>query len=210
MEEPARDAFIKFTQFYADYKFIMNASFINRFRTGEMPIGISYYTEYNSLSVFAPEIRGLWGFAPIPGTMTDGVLNNTTTSNVSSAVILKSTKHSEAAWKYLKWWTSKETQVRYGRELEAILGAAARYPTANIEALAQLPWPTSDYKILDEQRRNSCGVPVVVGSYIVGRYIDNAFRAVLNDKANPNDSLYTNVLKINKELERKRKEFGLE
>jgi hypothetical protein len=56
----------------------------------------------------------------------------------------------------------------------------------------------------------SNGIPVVVGSYIIGRYIDNAFRGVINNQANPNDSLYINVLKINKELERKRKEFGLE
>jgi ABC-type glycerol-3-phosphate transport system substrate-binding protein len=216
METKARDAFIQFTKFYADYKFVQNASFINRFRTGEMPIGISYYTEYNTLSVFAPEIRGLWGFAPIPGTVigydetNQPIIDNSTTSSVSAAVMLKATKHPNESWEFLKWWTSKDTQIRYGRELEAIIGAAARYPTANVEALANLPWPTSDYKVLRAQMEKSNGVPVVVGSYIIGRYIDNAFRAVINDKANPNDSLYINVLKINKELARKRKEFGLE
>lgn len=216
MEEKARDAFIQFTKFYSDYKFVQNASFINRFRTGEMPIGISYYTDYNTLSVFAPEIRGLWGFAPLPGTITGvdeegkNIINNSSTSNVSATIILKSTKYPNEAWEYLKWWTSKDTQVRYGQELEAIMGAAARYPTANIEALANLPWPTKDYLVLKTQMEKSNGVPVVVGSYIVGRYIDNAFRGVINNHANPNDSLYINVLKINKELERKRKEFGLE
>lgn len=216
MEEKARDAFIQFTKFYSDYKFVQNASFINRFRTGEMPIGISYYTDYNTLSVFAPEIRGLWGFAPLPGTITGedeegkNIIDNSSTSNVSATIILKNTKYPNEAWEYLKWWTSKDTQVRYGRELEAIMGAAARYPTANIEALANLPWPTKDYLVLKAQMEKSNGIPVVVGSYIVGRYIDNAFRGVINNHANPNDSLYINVLKINKELERKRKEFGLE
>ncbi len=216
MEERARDAFILFTKFYADYKFVQSASFINRFRTGEMPIGISYYTEYNTLSVFAPEIRGLWGFAPLPGTYKglddDGfeIIDNSSTSNISAAIMLKSTNYPNESWRFLKWWTSKDTQVRYGRELEAIMGAAARYNTANIEALADLPWPTKDYRVLKEQMEKSNGIPVVVGSYIVGRYIDNAFRGVINNHANPNDSLYINVLKINKELERKRKEFGLE
>ena len=32
------------------------SKFSNRFRSGEMPLGITYYT-YNTLSVFAPEIR---------------------------------------------------------------------------------------------------------------------------------------------------------
>lgn len=210
MEEKARDAFIKFTKFYADYKFVQNASFINRFRTGEMPIGISYYTEYNTLSVFAPEIRGLWDFAPLPGTIKDNILDNSTVSNVSSSVILAKSKNPNDSWEYLKWWTSKDTQVRFGRELEAIMGAAARYPTANIDALAELPWPTKDYKVLSEQMKKSHGVPVIVGSYIVGRYIDNAFRAVINNGANPNDSIYINVLKINKEITRKRQEFGLD
>lgn len=210
MEENARNAFIKFTKFYGDYKFVQNASFINRFRTGEMPIGISYYTEYNTLSVFAPEIRGLWDFAPLPGTSVNGIIDNSTVSSVSATVILAKSKNTTDSWEYLKWWTSKDTQVRFGREMEAIMGAAARYPTANIDALAELPWPTKDYKVLSEQMKNSCGVPVIVGSYIVGRYIDNAFRAVINNGVNPNDSLYINVLKINKEIARKRQEFGLE
>lgn len=55
------------------------------------------------------------------------------------------------AWEYLKWWTSTEIQVQYGREMEGILGAAARYPSANIEAMSQLPWKVSEYEKLYEQ-----------------------------------------------------------
>ena len=33
-----------------------------------MPMGIAYYEAYNTLSVFAPELRGKWSFHPIPGT----------------------------------------------------------------------------------------------------------------------------------------------
>src|SRR5690606_24793465 len=53
-------AFVFWTDFYTSYKFPLAASFINRFRTGEMPIGIAGYEAYNTLSVFAPEIRGKW------------------------------------------------------------------------------------------------------------------------------------------------------
>ena len=41
--------------------------FPNRFRTGEMPIGIVDYTTYNMLTVMAPEIKGLWDFTMVPG-----------------------------------------------------------------------------------------------------------------------------------------------
>ena len=35
---------------------------INRFRTGEMPMGIAYYEAYNTLSVFALSYVVKWSF----------------------------------------------------------------------------------------------------------------------------------------------------
>ena len=35
----------------------------------------------------------------------------------------------------MKWWVSTDSQVRFGREMESVLGASARYQTANTEAL---------------------------------------------------------------------------
>ena len=40
--------------------------FVNRFRTGEMPIGIRI-VHFNVLCI-CPEIRGLWEFSLVPGT----------------------------------------------------------------------------------------------------------------------------------------------
>jgi hypothetical protein len=40
-------------------------NFADRFRSGEMPIGIADYTMQNTLAVFAPELKGLWDFALI-------------------------------------------------------------------------------------------------------------------------------------------------
>ena len=66
--EEAMNAFEFWTELYTNYSFPTSASFVNRFRTGEMPIGISYYEMYNTLSVFAPELKGKWSFHLIPGT----------------------------------------------------------------------------------------------------------------------------------------------
>ncbi len=68
--ETAIRAFKTWTDLYVNYKLPISVDFANRFRTGEMPIGIADYTMYNKLSVFAPEIKGLWEFAPVPGTPT--------------------------------------------------------------------------------------------------------------------------------------------
>ena len=211
LEQESLNAFIEFSRFFTDYGFVLQANFINRFRSGEMPIGISNFTTYNSLAVFAPEINGQWDYGLFPGTYdSEGVLHNQTTSNVSSTVILKHTKHPEASWEFVKWWLDADTQVAYARGMEAILGAAARYPTANLEAFKNLPWPAKDYLLLKTQRENAVGIPTVPGDYIVGRYIDNAFRQTLNEQVLPQDSIHRYHLMINEELARKRKELGLE
>ena len=52
----------------------------------------------------------------------------------------------------MKWWVSSETQVTYAKELETILGAAARYTTANIVALKKLSWPVKDLKVISTMK----------------------------------------------------------
>jgi len=45
---------------------------------------------------------------------------------------------------------------------------------------------------------------------MTGRYLDNAFRSVINNSADPKDALYDYVQMINDELAKKRREFGLD
>lgn len=48
-------------------------------------------------------------------------------------------------------------EVRFGRELEALLGSSARYATANTEAFSQLAWSADDVEILEEQWKSTVG-----------------------------------------------------
>lgn len=211
LQKQSSQAFYDFVSFYNDYGFAIDANFTNRFRTGEMPIGVTSFTLYNTLAVSAPEIRGNWSFAPFPGTKhEDGTVTYATPSTVSGTIILSQTKELEASWKFVKWWLGEEAQTNYARGMEAILGASARYSTANLKAFKNLPWSSKEYRLLESQRELAVGTPVVPGDYIVGRYIDNAFRKVINDGVNPSDSLFNYHQMINNELARKRKEFGLE
>ena len=207
--------FETWTKFYTDYSFPVEANFINRFRSGQMPIGITYYNTYNTLAVFAPEIKGKWNFVSIPGTadfdeLGNPIIRRETVSSGTGVMILEQSKKKEASWDYLKWWTSTETQVRFGREMEGILGAAARYPTANIDAVAQLPWTVSEYNKLMDTWVWVRGIPEVPGGYMTGRHLDNALRLVINDNANPRETLYDYVQIINEEITKKRNEFGLD
>jgi len=67
--DEALDAFKEWTEFYTLYNLPNTYDFANRFRTGEVPIGIASYSQYSQLAVFAPEIQGLWEFSLVPGTV---------------------------------------------------------------------------------------------------------------------------------------------
>ncbi|MDI9412986.1 MAG: ABC transporter substrate-binding protein, partial [Bacillota bacterium] len=112
-------------------------------------------------------------------------------------------------WEFLKWWTSTETQVRFGQELESLMGPAARYASANLEAVRQLPWTVEEYRMLEEQRSWARGVPNVPGAYMVGRHLDNAFRRVFYFNEPARDTLLDYNRVMNEEIALKRAEFGI-
>ena len=103
----AIDAFEMWTDFYTKYDFDQQYDAFSRFRTGEYPVVVSdYCTFFTQLAVAAPEIDGLWGFAPIPGTLQeDGTISHAVNSNNTGAVIFnkvdKKTNGMDNAWTFL-------------------------------------------------------------------------------------------------------------
>jgi len=210
--EEAITAFKRYCEYYTDYKLDILTSVEERFRTGEAPLIIADYTIYNNLQVSAPDIMGLWGFTRVPGTVReDGTVDHTVGSTGTACVIMDDAKDKDASWKFLKWWTSADTQTLYGREMESLMGAAARVPTANMEAFGRLPWPVQDYDALVEQFGSVRGTPQVPGGYFTNRNVENAFYRVTvdYDTATPREEIMENILYINDEINFKRTEFGL-
>ncbi len=209
-ELPAIKAFEDYTQLYSEYKIPVSFNFANRFRSGEMPIAITGYTAYNTLEVFAPEIKGLWDIALVPGTADqNGDISHISTADGLCAFILGDTKKADASWEFLKWWTCADIQAKYGNSVEEKLGAAARYAPANVEALAEIPWSTAFYNEISNQLKNVVGIPEVPGGYFTPRNFNNAFRAVVYEGKDARETLLEYVEIINTEITRKRKEFGL-
>ena len=203
------ETFREWAEFYNKYQFSLDYNLYNRFRTGEMPLAIASYSTYNQLAEAAPEIKGMWGMAPIPGRrQEDGSIDRTQAASGTAAILLKGSGHKEAAWKFLKWWSSAEAQGAYGNALEVLMGEAARYTPANPEAVKLLPWSEQNLKVLMEQRTSITELPEVLGGYYVVRSIDNAFRSVLYNGANYKEALLTQNVIINTELERKQREFA--
>ena len=205
------EAFETMCNMFTSYSLPTAYDFANRFRTGEMPICIQPYTSYNNIIIFATEIAGLWEFGPVPGFVRDdGTISNTTMSTTEALVMMSGVHDVEAAWEYMCWYTDTKFQVDYSNEMVAILGPAAKNPTANQEALEELPWTSREYGQLMKQMDVTSAVTQYPGSYILQRYTNFAFLNAYNNKADPVDSLLSYINTINKEINRKRTEFDLE
>ncbi len=209
-------AFDDYVRYFNDYGLPTVYDFVSRFRSGEMPIGISAYSTYNTLMVSAPEIRGLWDFTIIPGTKKLDENGNTyvdhsdfITGNATMMIASDDETIKQNSWEFMKWWSAADTQVWFGREIEALLGSSARYATANRDAFSQLSWSTDDIAVLNEQWNWTKGIREVPGGYYTGRHISNAIRKVINDKDDTRETIIDYSIKIDEEITKKRKEFGL-
>ena len=203
------DSFDFWTQLYTNYQLPRSYNFQNRFRTGELPLAIADYSLYNNLMISAPEIRGRWGMTLVPGTKReDGTIDRSMPVGGAGPMMLSQSKDKESAWAFMDWWTSSETQLQYGREMESILGPSARYNTANLEAMSQIPWSADDFAILEKQLSHGKGIEQVPGGYFVGRHLDNAFRRVVYDSDEVLNTILDYSYTIDQELANKREEFG--
>ena len=225
--ETAIQSFITVTDYYITYNCPKSYDFQNRFRFGEMPIGMQPLTFFNTLSVSAPEIKGTWTFTTVPGTevkdengnvVTDEegnpVLNYNTTTTVSSICLLnagvsKGDTHTDACWAWMAWWVSEDAQYEYGIELEATLGVAARYNTANLAAAQRLPWTTKELTAIMDQWENTVGYEEQVGGYYYTRYYSFAFNKVLDEYTDARETILNYVQEINKEIKYKREQLNL-
>ena len=222
----ALDAFQRMTEWFTLYGEPVSYDFANRFRTGEMPIAIAAYSTYNQLKVFAPEISGLWEFVQLPGvirTTEDGrtYIDHSTPGTPQAVMMMKDaaddikegqditeSKKAQNAWAFLQWWISTDTQNRFGQEQVALMGTAAKYNTANVQALVGQSWTGQEKKNLMQQFESLKGTPMSPGNYIVARYTNFAFYNVVDDGKVASEAMRDYVDDIDHELSRKRAEYG--
>lgn len=209
-------AFEMYTSLYNDYGLPVVFDFLSRFRSGEMVMGIFDYTIFNTLMVSAPEIRGLWDIAVLPGTYrTDEngkeYLDRHGHSQGACCMMIATDneKIKQEAWTFMKWWVSTDAQVRFGREMESLLGSSARYATANIAGIEQLPWSETQLSVIREQMKWAVGYREVAGGYYTNRHITNAIRKIINEHTDRRETLNDYARTINEEITKKRLEFGL-
>ncbi len=211
----ALSAFDFVCRLYTDYSLPVTYDSANRFRTGEMPLVIGDYASiYNTLVVYATEIEGLWEFSSLPGSeneFEDDGFNYDSLAGISATVIPRGCKDDEleAAWEFVQWQTSASVQAEYGNKIVALIGPAAKYETANMHAINDLSWTAKEKEAINDQINNLDSIVNFPGSYIIARYMKFAFLDAYNDKENAVEAMQSYIGAINKEITRKRQEFGL-
>ncbi|MCR4788046.1 MAG: extracellular solute-binding protein [Lachnospiraceae bacterium] len=215
-DEAGVSAFDDYIRYFNDYGLPTVYDSVSRFRSGEMPIIIGPYSTYNTLMVSAPEIRGLWDFTLIPGTEYTNADGSTyidrsdfITGSATMMIASDDEQIKKLSWEFMKWWATPDTQVRFGREIEALLGSSARYATANRDAFSNLSWSSDDIEVLNAQWDETTGIREVPGGYFTGRHISNAIRKVINKKEDSRETIIDYSIKIDEEITKKRKEFGM-
>lgn len=209
-KEGAYQAFEFMTNLFTVYNIpITTSEFFQNFRNGKTPIGIGDANTYIQLKNAAPELAGQWGVLPIPGIKNEqGVIERWDPTYGSSSIIFKDSEKKESAWKFIKWWASAGTQSAFSYDIQATLGEKFLYMTANLEGFEKSAWPSDTKDVVLEQWKWIQATGKVPGDYVLEREISNAWNKVVFDKQNPRVAIDNAVKIINRELERKLKEFG--
>ncbi len=204
-------AFKEYTELFTNYGVPETANFYQYMRSGIMPLGVGDFNVYMQLSVAAPEISGKWGIAPLPGVMQeDGTINRAAGAITDKGdVIMKQSQKPEQSWEFLKWWSSAETQEQFAKEVEALMGAEARWNTANKEAFLSLSWNDEDIATLEAMWDWAQETPTVLGSYMTTRHMTNAWTTVVISGGDVREALEQAVKDINREMRSKQEEYGV-
>jgi ABC-type sugar transport system, periplasmic component len=203
--------FTTLTDLFTVYNMPVNMdNFYQHFRNGDMPIGIADYATYNMLTNAAPELEGSWEIGLAPGTkQEDGTINRAVCGCAESTVIFKSEEEREKkAWEFIKWWSSTETQAKFGQTIQISYGDDYIWPTANMKAMEQLPLEANSKKVIVETAKNVVDVPRVPGTYLLEREISNAFNDIVVNGQDERTRIDKAVKSVNHEFTRKLEEFG--
>ncbi len=206
----ALEAFKMWTDLYTVYDFNRDYDLNTEFRTAQIPLAFASIDTYNTFAVAAPEIRGLWAWAPLPGVeQEDGTINNSTTAAGAASTMFANADNYENCWKFLEWFSRDDIQEKFVKNVVSVAGSGARIMTANTNAFKNLGWSNEEYAALEQQMSNRVEIPEVPGGYFVVRSLDNAFRNVVDNDKNAKESFEKQYKNIEEEMQRKWKEYDL-
>lgn len=198
------------TELFTIYSVSENVpNFYNNFRYGIVPVGVADFGTYVTLMTAAPEIADAWDIALSPGVKdsSGNILRYQPAIDKVDAIFSSSDKQEEA-WEFLKWWLSKDTQVKYAYALQTRYGPEYMWNSANMVAFEELPFPEQHKKVILEQWKWIKEVQSHPAGYMVEREISNAWTDVVMNGESVRIAVDKAALTSNREILRRLEEFG--
>ncbi len=186
-------------------------NFYQHFRNGDLPVGIADFNSYNLILNAAPEIANSWEIALIPGLEdpeTGEVLRYCSGGAESTVMFRSDDEREQKAWEFMDWWSSADVQAEFGQMLQIMYGDEYIWPTANLEAFGNLPYPTAHKDVIMEQASNILEAPRLLGSYMMERELSNAFNDIVVQGDTLRSRVDDMVKLVDRETQRKLEEFG--
>lgn len=184
--------------------------FYQRFRNGNLPLGIGDFGVYNLLSNAAPEIANSWKISVVPGVENEnGEIERYTCGGAESSVVFRSKEEREQmAWDFLRWWSRDDVQSDFGQTLQVSYGSSYIWNTANLNAFDELPWDSENKQIIKEQASWLMEVARIPGTYLLERELSNAFNDIVVNGRTLRTRIDKAVKTVDREIDRKLEEFG--
>lgn len=203
--------FTYLTDLYTKYDMDASiGSFYNGLRNGSIPLGIADLSTYILLKNAAGELDGLWDLAPIPGIrQADGSVSRLHPTMASPCYILAGTKRPEAAWDFLKWWMSSETQKDFAFRLQTTWGETYLWMSANVRAIEESTMFTAkDKQVILVQLAQTAEITPHPANTFVERALSNAWTSVVVGGEDVRTALDSAQLEAMRGITQKMQEFG--
>ena len=184
-------------------------SAFDAFRHGITPVAIIGSGQYRAIRFGARELQGQWNIAPLPGIeQPDGSISRWYVANGQSAIMYRDSGHKDAAWEWLTWWLSAQTQAMYAQFLTSSFGEFFFWIPSNKDAWDAINLPHEHREIVMEQLMWLQDAQRIPGLYMVEREISNAWNAIVLEGMSPQRAADRAATRINREVRRKMIEFG--
>ncbi len=185
-------------------------SFYNGLRNGSIPLGIADLSTYILLKNAAGELDGLWDLAPIPGIrQADGSVSRLHPTMASPCYILAGTKRPEAAWDFLRWWMSCDTQKDFAFRLQTTWGETYLWMSANVQAIEESTMFTArDKRVILAQLAQTAEITPHPANTFVERALSNAWTSVVVGGEDVRTALDSAQLEAMRGITQKMQEFG--
>ncbi|MDD2431204.1 MAG: extracellular solute-binding protein [Firmicutes bacterium] len=205
------DAFTTYTDLYTKHGMPLELPDYQVFTTGESPYMVHLHYIYGLIDNLAPQVKGKWNTAHTPGTLqADGTINHAIPTSSFAYVIPKynqSQAKKDAAWEFLKWYTSDETLARIQK---GFYDGPDRWVLAfgTKSSFESAMFYEEDRDIITEVVAVGRSMTSIPGGYSTYRYIDFAYNQVVLQGMDPKTALEKAAKDSSSELERKRREFA--